>query len=111
MKLDRNINAGGRGKYGLVLNRKVERVDEDYDAYRANVIRTALRVLELAGIIDWGTTPETEFFVMRLKDEYAAGGLSGYAAAAAGHDTDYAREVWDLSQRSGRHHPNCKKPD
>ncbi len=106
MKLDRNIEGNkGRGKYALLLIRHLTTLEPDTE------VDAALRVLDDAGLLDWGTTPETEFFVMRLKDRYAAGGLSGYAAAAANDDDEYAREVWNLSQRAGPHHPLCKKPD
>jgi len=111
MKLDRNINGTGRGKYALLKLRRLSEMQASATEEGRKRLAEAFDLLEATGILDWGDTPETEFFVMRLKDEYAAGGLSGYAVAAAGHDIDYAREVWDLSQRSGRHHPNCKKPD
>lgn len=109
MKLDRSTK--GRNKYGLILRRKLDAAERIHSPQGLTEIEYAVKVLETAGIIDWGATPETEFFVMRLKDQFAAGGLAGYAASAANSDDEYAREVWDLSQRSGPHHPNCKKPD
>ncbi|WP_210192245.1 hypothetical protein, partial [Bradyrhizobium japonicum] len=30
MKLDRNLNDDGRGKYGLILNRRVKHIEETY---------------------------------------------------------------------------------
>lgn len=116
MKLDRNINADGRGKYGLILNREVARLDQRFDGGDGDVadlcaIREAIALLERVGIIDWGTAVDSEFMVIRLKDKYAAWALASYAAGAASDDSEYAREIWEMSQRAGPHHPNCKKPD
>lgn len=56
MKLDRNINPDGRGKYALINLRR--------------------------NTIEWGgPTPEEQFFVLKLKDEFAAPALRAYAAA------------------------------
>lgn len=104
MKLDRNINPDGRGKYALVKVRSIRDGDTAVDA--------ALRILDDAGILDWGTTPETEFFVIRLKDEYAPNALFAYGIAATVHgDPEYGQEIEEMSRRSGVNHPNCKKPD
>lgn len=104
MKLDRNLNADGSGKYALLKLRKLraEMCPEYY---------TAVKVLEDAGILDWGNTLETEFFVMRLKDEYAPWGLSGYALSAAADDPEYAGEIQAMAQRAGVNNPHHKKPD
>ncbi len=104
MKLDRNLNADGAGKYALLKLRTM----------RANMtpeIYAATKVLEDAGILDWGNTVESEFMVTRLKDKYAASGLFGYACAAFVDDPEYADEIMDMAKRSGANHPNCKKPD
>lgn len=104
MKLDRNVNGDGRGKYGLIKNRELKDADD-------NILR-AISVLEDAGLLEWGTTPETEFFVMRLKDRCAGPALHQYAAHAI-HlgELEYGREVGDLARRSGEWHPLCKMPD
>lgn len=83
MKLDRNINADGMGKYALLKLRNLRRGDPAVDA--------ALRTLDEAGILDWGNTVDSEFFVIRLKDVNAANALFAYG--------------------SGPHHPHCKQPD
>lgn len=75
-------------------------------------IADALQVLEAAGILDWCSAPETEAFVIRLKDKYAACALRAYAIAADfDGELDYATDVMMLAQRSGPNHPLCRKPD
>jgi len=118
MKLDRNLNAGGRGKYGLIKNRRIAeiRAGKDFEVSR-NVskarVEEALQLLEAAGVLDWGTTPETEFFVIRLKDRHAGAALNAYATDARVHgDKEYAEEVYyRLACRAGSNHPNSKTPD
>lgn len=117
MKLDRNLNDSGRGKYGLIKNRELRlcllKAANGGDAVveEAAEIVKAVALLERVGIIDWGTTPETEFFVMRLKDSAASAGLRSYASVARNFDPEYANEVTDLANRAGPYHPNCKRPD
>ena len=128
MRLDRNINGTGRGKYGLVKNRELKEYTNILNGYSERVlagtqttvdastleamrVMNAISLLEDFGIIDWGETPETEFFVMKLKDRYARGGLYGYSNAAYIEDHEYAMEVEALAERAGPLHPLCKKPD
>jgi hypothetical protein len=113
MKLDRNINSNGRGKYALLKLRELDNFADPADPFQvvAKPIADAIETLEKAGIIDWGNTPATEFFVMRLKDKYAPWGLAGYALSAAGDDPEYAGDIQAMAQRSGANHPNCKAPD
>lgn len=106
MKLDRNINVGGKGKYALIKLRGL-------DMRKSDVLR-ALEVLANEGALDWGNTIETEFFVMRLKDKYAYRGLTGYYNAITleePFDAEYAQEVLNMAQRAGPNHPHCKLPD
>lgn len=85
MKLDRNTSPDGLGKYSLVINR--------------------------TGAVDKGDTPESEFFVLKLKDKYAAAALDAYAkAAAADGETEFAQDVAVLADKA-RNHPSSKKPD
>jgi hypothetical protein len=113
MKLDRNINSNGRGKYALLKLRKLD----DYNAQEtfgvvAKPIADALKTLEDAGILDWGIAgTEAEFMVIRLKDKYARPALTAYAQAASGDDREYADEIFALADRSGARNPWCKKPD
>ena len=111
MKLDRNINGDGHGKYGIVKNRALQCAKDVHSPQGLMEIEYAVKVLEAAGVIEWGDTPETEFFVIRLRDRYATVALQSYASMAYIDDAEYAKEIVDLSNRSGRYHPLCKKPD
>ena len=93
MRLDRNTSPFGRGKYGLVKNRRLLEIvrpigdshnAKNMDDVSAMKVREAIKLLVEEGVIDWGDTPETEFFVMRLRDKYASGALAQYASAARG---------------------------
>jgi hypothetical protein len=109
MKLDRNINPNGRGKYALL---KLRRVDEFTAGLTRARIDDAFAILEMYGILDWGDRPETEFFPIRLKDKYASHALEAYAISAF-HDgeQEYAAEIEQLAARAGPNSPFCKKPD
>lgn len=111
MKLDRNLNANGTGKYALLKLRKLDEFRSGTWGDLAPEIAQAISALEAAGILDWGDTPETEFFVMRLKDQFAQAGLVGYGAAASHIDPEYAEEIEGMAKRAGPSHPNCKRPD
>jgi len=111
VKLDRNINGNGRGKYALIKNRMVDQIMATGGDYTKLKLHDALALLKQLGVLDDGSTPETEFFVIRLKDENAEQALREYANKAAETDNEYADEVMALSRRSGPYHPNCKKPD
>lgn len=110
MKLDRNIPDGHGNKYALIKNRALEELRQP-DGTIPDRIGDALLTLVEAGVLDWGCTPETEFFVIRLKDKNAAAALAGYASKAQEDDPEYAYEVSELADRAGENHPNCKKPD
>jgi len=109
MKLDRNINGTGRGKYGLINNRKLSELIGPND----KAAKAAIAFLEHFGIIEWGEPgTEGEFFVIKLRDEFAEPALFGYAKGAHnGGEVAYASEVAQLALRAGRHSPFCKKPD
>ena len=85
MKLDRNSNPDGKGKYTLINNRTNK--------------------------VEYGDTPEDEFFVIKLKDKYANAALAAYSDAARADDPEYADEVLRLALRAGVHHTLCKMPD
>lgn len=85
MQLDRDIPENqGRGKYALIN-------------LRTNTVQ-------------WGDTPDEEFFVIKLKDQYAAETLLTYALQAQRDDPEYARAVLALSEKA-RNHPHKKMPD
>ena len=88
MKLDRNTNRGGRGKYALVNMRKLLPIlDRDEDNRKLPMatdrpIANAFRLLVKQGIISLGNeTPGDQFFVMKYKDKFTAAALLAYAEA------------------------------
>lgn len=86
MKMDRNINPSGLGKYAL-LNLRTNQVQ-------------------------WGRVgEEDEFFVIKLKDKHAKVALQAYAQSAVLDDPEWAEEVYALSERAGPLSPFCKRPD
>lgn len=106
MKLDRS---NGVGKYAIVKMRAIgDMADPEKQARAEAAIETlsALRVLEFG-------EPETaeEFFVIRLRDKYAAKALSAYASAARKDDAQYATDVAELAIRAGANSRFCKVPD
>jgi hypothetical protein len=114
MKLDRNINDNKRGKYALLKLRRLDEFTGPDDPFQhvAPKIADAIKTLEGAGILDWGRAgTEGEFFVLRLKDRYAAEALEGYANEAGKDDPEYADEVRELADRAGPKSPWCKTPD
>ena len=113
MKLDRCIAGNqGLGKYAILKLRTLKEVRGRVDSKAWNRVADAISVLEDEGILDWGLQgTESEFFLIRLKDEFALPALKAYAAAAEDHDFEYATEVRDMAQRSGGYSPFCKKPD
>lgn len=116
MKLDRNLNHDGHGKYALLKLRELDHLDDAgsmltfYNGIPRG-IRNALKTLENAGILDWGDTEDSEFFVIRLKDVNTQAALIAYAGAAKRDDAEWAREILALAARSGPNHPHCKRPD
>lgn len=112
MKLDRNENANGRGKYALLLLRKLSEYESGTFRDLPPNIASALETLDKAGIIDWGIRgSESEFFVTRLKDQNAPGSLHVYAFEAdANGDPEWAAEIRELARRAERS-PWKKRPD
>jgi hypothetical protein len=115
MKLDRNQNDDGKGKYALVRLRKIEEGSE--------AAALLIRLAEL-GHVDWGTVgSQDEFFVVKLRDRYAAAAIKGYSDAAsddARTEPDEARsrdkfqwaiQVQGLGDRAGILSEHCKDPD
>lgn len=103
MQLDRNANPDGRQKYALL---NLRRTDLSLEEIRERV-NTALG----GQVLQFGDNDETEFFVIKLKDRYAASALAAYATSAAlDGETEYAEQVLALS-RKARAHPLSKKPD
>lgn len=99
MPLDRNLTPDKRGKYALIKLRGAPPAFER-DAQGRLCIPEEL--------IDFGSTLETAFFVMRLRDEFAPEALERYAYNASKRAaeqldislTTYASDVYDLSAQS-----------
>lgn len=108
MKLDRNINPSGKGKYALINLRKVPS-----DPHTPQDL--AMSILDNPECVEFGKVGDPdEFWVIKLKDRYAEPALSAYADAIEcdrDGDAEYAEEVGILADRSGMNHPLCKRPD
>lgn len=102
MKLDRNINPDKRGKYALL---KLRRQATPFSPE----LQDCAEKLRAAGLLDFGDTDDTDFFVIRLKDKYAFPALVAYAAAAFSDDQEYATEIIALADKA-RKHPRSQKP-
>lgn len=110
MKLDRNIPGGHGNKYGLIKNRELEKTRDSSGHFPAKIADALLTLVD-AGILDWGCTPETEFFAIRLRDCNAPRALHAYSdGAALSGDMEYAREVEALAIKAARN-PCRKRPD
>ena len=99
MKLDRNINPDGSGKYALI-NLRTQK-------------------------IEWGNTPATEFFVIKIKDRFAEQAFHGYIKAIRDYIRknpdnlsdkelnsleEYKVEIMGLRLKA-KFHPDMKTPD
>ena|SRR5688572_9022049 len=101
MKLDRNVNDDGLGKYALLLLRRLADCREGTFGTLSPPVEDAVKVLERERILDWGRAgTESEFFLIRLKDRYAAPALRAYAAAAEADDPEWAAEVRNMAERA-----------
>lgn len=101
MKLDRNENPDGRGKYALVRLRGLTSDDAKH-----------LLALSNSGCVDFGAPNKIdEFFVIKLRDKYAQAALRGYSYAAYADDPEWAGEVSELAARSGPGSKFGKQPD
>ena len=105
MKLDRHNGTGACGKYALIKVRQLNGITDPE-------ICNAVKVLDSAGLIEWGRVgDEDEFFVIKLKDINAGNALLGYAASAEDTDPELAADVNSLRTRAGHNSPFCKIPD
>jgi hypothetical protein len=109
MKLDRNNNPGGMGKYALI---KLRNYPPSIRAIERARVDTALAILRDFKMLDYGNVgTESEFMVIRLKDRYAQEALWAYANEADKDDHEYAGEIIEMANRSGPDSPFCKRPD
>lgn len=87
MRLIRNTNPNGQGKYALLE-------------------------LEKDNLVEFGKPrSEGEFFVLKLKDIHARPALQAYANSIRKTDPEFAKEVDYLADRAGSRSPWMKQPD
>jgi len=98
VKLDRNITKPRRGKYALI---KLRGLDLPFKELKEPESELCSFVPTRA--IDYGGSADTDFFVIRLKDKYAAPALAAYAAGAMRDDAEYALEVLNLAKMAAEH--------
>lgn len=108
MKLDRNLNPSGKGKYALINLRKIPTNPNTAQ-------ELAAAILANPEAVEFGTVGSSdEFWLIKLKDRYASPALMGYAMGIAFDpegDPEYQAEVIEMGRRSGTMHPLCKRPD
>ena len=108
MKLDRNANADGKGKYAIINLRLIIGNPQTPQ-------ELAAAILVNPESVEFGRvgSPD-EFWVIKLKDRYAGPALERYAESVLRDkygDREYADEILELANRSGQAHPLCKRPD
>lgn len=107
MRMDRNINADGGGKYAIVNMRALREAMTP-----GGRIEEAFQRLRDAGIIDLGMVgTESEFFLIKLKDRHSPPALYAYADSIRPTDPEFAAEVTQMCFRAGERSPWCKEPD
>lgn len=114
MKMDRNQNSDGLGKYAVINLRRLDRVASGQSPFQrwTPEVAQALKTLEDAGALEWGCTNDPdEFFLIKLKDRNAATALLAYAQSIERDDGEFAAEVREMASRSGENSPYCKAPD
>lgn len=106
MDLDRNLNTDGKGKYAVINLRKIPTNPQTPEELAAAILANP-ECVEFGRVGD----PD-EFFLIKLKDQYAQGTLMQYAhEASSDEEFEYSKQVHDLALRSGVNNPHCKKPD
>jgi hypothetical protein len=86
MRLDRNENNDGKGKYAIIN-------------LRTNVV-------EHGRVGD----PD-EFFVMKLRDKHSKAALLAYAESIQKDDYEFALDVFELASRAGVDSPHHRKSE
>jgi hypothetical protein len=108
MKLDRNQNPNGKGKYALVLMRQVPPWSDN--SPKAAAIHNALNILERNQCLDYGNADDRDFFVLRLRDVGAEAALQAYADQFRESDPEWAQEIYALATKAGER-TDKKQPD
>jgi hypothetical protein len=112
MKLDRNTNRGGHGKYALVNMRKMIPIIDQNEGARLIVDAEKLDAFNLlvgCGIITLGNeSPGDQFFVLKYKDRFTGAALDAYTEAIMEHSKrtgsadllEYAEQMTDETVRA-----------
>ena len=136
MRLDRNLNKDGKGKYALINLRKMPNpVEGTYENGHPDQLRCPFCFVWVKRLrnhfsvkhdyVEWGDKPHNEFFVIKLKDYFSKGALKGYREAIVkwlkknsypGGQEDkklqpYMKDIKEMEERTGKDHPGCKIPD
>ena len=74
MKLDRLTTPSGRGKYAIINLRQ-------FPSHKVPTNTEETHCVIPADAVDYGTDPDREFFVIRLKDRFAHSALAHYSHA------------------------------
>jgi hypothetical protein len=115
MKMDRNVNPDGCGKYAILNLRKLDELcgtSGTFDDRWTPAVMDALRTLEEVGALEWGIVGKPdEFFLLKLKDRHAQPALQAYADSIRDRDPEFAAEVAEMATRAGDASPWCKEPD
>ena len=104
MRLDRNVNPDGTGKYVVINIRRLN--------WRPRTrIGLILAIFLKPSAIEWGGVGSAdEFFLIKLKDIHAQDALRAYAMSASSTDPQWAAEVERLAERAGPGHSLCASP-
>lgn len=108
MKLDRNINPDRKGKYALILMRKLDSSNMSWTPFQVSPDGQKYYMIPVDAV-DFGVNEEA-FFVIRLKDKFSAAALFAYAQACSKEDLEFSREVMELAVMANEH-PLKKMPD
>lgn len=81
MKLDRDTNKDGRGKYALIKLRNLPGATPCSIA--ESMVEGGFNAEDVYNSLDFGDEPNGEFFVIRLKDKYALQAIYAYIDAVA----------------------------
>ena len=106
MRLDGTTSPLGRGKFALIKLRELIRPRDVTSRAR---ISAALALLAEEGILDYGDGVDA-FFVMRLRDKWAAPALDAYALECRMEDPEFSNDICVLADRAYAH-PQRRTPD
>ena len=106
MKLIRNVQNGGIGKYLVINVTKLDQVPTSIEE-----LITQIKLHPESVHLNAREGNREECFVIKLKDQYARAALVAYAESAYRDDPEYSEEVRSLACRAGLFSPWCKRPD